>query len=641
MAEMLASTSPPQGGGNGQEGEMRRPLMVSAIAALGVVYGDIGTSPLYAFKQCFVGGHGVSPTPENILGVLSLIVWSLIFVVSIKYLLFILRADNRGEGGIIALVALLNPWHSAPWSRRRILMLMGLFGAALLYGDGTITPAISVLSAIEGLGIATPAFHPYLVPITVVILVGLFLFQSRGASKIGAVFGPIMLAWFLVLGLLGLFNVFRAPQVLAAFDPVYAIAFLAAQKMLGFTILGTVFLAVTGAETLYADMGHFGRQPIRLAWFTVALPALLLNYFGQGALVLSDPIMVAHPFYGLAPHWAIYPMVILATVATIIASQAVISGAFSLTRQAVQLGQLPRMNIIQTDREQIGQVYIPAVNWLLMVATIALVMGFRSSSNLASAYGLAVSCDMVITTILAVFVAIRWGWHPVFAIALGALFLVVDFAFLGANMFKFLDGGWYPVMIAGLVFGIMAVWRGGAKRLEAETHERSEPLMDFVQRQSMGPQIRIRGTAVFMTAETADTPPLLLRHLDHNQILHERVVLMTVYTEDRPRVASADRLKIDDLGMGFFRVVARYGFLQTPNVPVALRLCEKFGLDIDPDTATFYIGHEEVIAAKSSRGMALIRAHLFAFLQRNAARNVVYFNIPSDRVVTLGSHVRM
>ena len=615
--------------------------MGSAIAALGVVYGDIGTSPLYAFKQCFVGLHGIAPTVENVLGVLSLIVWALLLVVSVKYLVFILRADNRGEGGIIALVALLNPWRSAGWSRSHALMLMGLFGAALLYGDGTITPAISVLSAVEGLRVATAGLDAYVIPISVGILLCLFGFQRHGTSRIGALFGPIMFVWFAILGILGLSGLSQAPWVLVAIDPRHALEFLIVHRLFGFIILGTVFLAVTGAEALYADLGHFGRRPIRVAWFVVVLPALLLNYFGQGALVLSDPKAALHPFYGLGPRWALYPLVILATSATVIASQAVISGAYSLTRQAIQLGQLPRMRIIQTDPEQIGQIYVPTVNWILMIATVGLVLGFRSSSNLASAYGLAVSSDMVITTILAFYVAVRWGWNPVVAGVLATFFLVVDLSFFGANLFKFLDGGWYPVVVAVGVFCVMGVWRSGLRHLGELTPETPAPLTDFLRHLSRRPPIRIPGTAVFMISSISEVPSLLLHHLEHNQVLHERVVLINVITEDVPRVPSVDRLTVEDLTLGFHRVVVHYGFMQAPNVPVALRLCERYGLEIEPSKVTFYLGHEDVIPSKSTTGIALLRTRVFAFLWRNSTRATTYYNIPSGRVLVIGLQVEM
>lgn len=623
------------------DAQSKKSLIALSIAALGVVYGDIGTSPLYALKQCFHPLHGIPATPENILGVLSLIVWSLIVVVSIKYLLFILKADNKGEGGIIALVALLNPWRSAPGSQRHILMLMGLFGAALLYGDGTITPAISVLSAVEGLTLGTTVFDEFVVPVAVAILLALFMLQKHGTTRIGALFGPIMFGWFVVLALLGVLGIAKQPMVFAALYPGYASAFLAGNGLLGFIILGTVFLAVTGAETLYADMGHFGRQPIRLAWFTVALPALLLNYFGQGALILADAKAALHPFYGLGPTWAHYPLVIVATTATIIASQAVISGTFSLTRQAVQLGQLPRIKVVQTDRQHIGQIYIPFINWALMIATIGLVLGFRSSSNLASAYGLAVSADMVITTVLAFFVALRFGWHPLLTAMLALAFLAVDLAFLAGNSFKFFDGGWYPVLIAGLVFGIMGVWRYGLSELRDFARANREGLDEFLERMACSPPERVPGTAIFMTSSKAETPLLLTHTLEHLRVLHERVILVTIETEDVPRVASADRANIEVLPLGFHRVVIRYGFMQSPNVPVALRFCERLGLDIDPEEATFFLGHEEVIPSRAASALQQFRTGLFAFFWRNATRATAFYNIPPTRVVAIALQVEM
>jgi KUP system potassium uptake protein len=617
------------------------PDRMLALAALGVVYGDIGTSPLYAFKQCFHAPQALPPTAENVLGVLSLIVWSLFLVVSVKYLAFILRADNRGEGGIVALVALLNPWRSPPGTRRHALMMMGLFGAALLYGDGTITPAISVLSAVEGVEVATPTLGRYVVPVAAVILFGLFALQNRGTSWIGSFFGPVMLLWFVVLGALGAASLIQAPAVLEALDPGYGVRFLVENKLIGFIALGTIFLTVTGAEALYADMGHFGRQPIRLAWFTVALPALLLNYFGQGALVLADPGALPKPFYGLAPHWALYPIVILATAATVIASQAVISGAFSLTRQAVQLNLLPRMRIVQTDSQHIGQIYIPAINWLLMIATISLVLSFRTSNRLGAAYGLAVSAQMVITTVLAPFVAVRWGWSPIAAAVLAAMFLIIDLAFFGANLFKILDGGWYPLLVAIVVFTVMGIWRYGLKRFAALTGENRSPLDEFLTEFPGLEPRRVPGTAVFMTSNPSETPLLLLHHIEHNQALHARVVLVTVVTEDAPRVPTAERLNVEKLPHGFYRVVVHYGFMQSPNIPVALRLCERFGLDIDPGLATYYLGHEEVVPTRRGSRWALWRAQVFAFLWRNATRATAFYKIPPEHVIMIGLQVEL
>ena len=618
-----------------------RPIVALSLAALGVVYGDIGTSPLYALKQCFHGSHGIAASPENVLGVVSLIVWSLVFVVSIKYLLFILQADNKGEGGIIALVALLNPWRAAPGSQRHVLMIMGLFGAALLYGDGTITPAISVLSAVEGLTLGTTAFDSLVVPIAVVILVLLFAIQRQGTTKIGALFGPIMLGWFVTLAVLGILGIAAYPAVFSALNPRYAASLLFHNGLVGFIILGTVFLAVTGAETLYADMGHFGKRPIRLAWFFVALPALLLNYFGQGALILANPAAVAHPFYGLAPAWIHYPLVILATAATVIASQAVISGTFSLTRQAVQLGQLPRLRIVQTDPDHIGQIYIPFVNWTLMLATVGLVIGFQTSNAMASAYGLAVSADMAITTVLAFFVARRFNWSPLLAGALALLFIVVDLAFLGANAFKFFDGGWYPVLIAAIVFSIMEIWRYGVAQLREATKENREPIEAFLERFTAAPPQRVPGTAVFMTSSRSETPPLLSYLLEHMSVVHERVVLLTVFVEDVPHVASADRVELEELATGFYRAAFHYGFMQSPNVPVTLRFCKHVGLDVDLEATTFFLGHEDIIASRLGSAFAFVRTRLFGLLWRNSTRATAFYNIPAERVVAIGLQIKI
>ena len=619
----------------------RKPLGTLSLAALGVVYGDIGTSPLYAFKQCFNGPEEVAASPANVLGILSLIVWSLILVVSIKYLWFVLKADNNGEGGIIALVALLNPWNAAKGTSRNILMIMGLFGAALLFGDGTITPAISVLSAVEGLTVESSSFNHLVIPITVGILLALFTFQRRGTSKIGALFGPVMLVWFLVLAIMGLNGIIRNPGVFIAFNPLYGLGFLFGNGVVGFIILGTVFLSVTGAEALYADMGHFGREPIRLAWFTVALPSLLLNYFGQGAMVLAQPETIAHPFYGLGGDWAHYPLVMLATIATIIASQAVISGVFSLTRQAVQLGQLPSVRILQTDRQHIGQIYIPFVNWSLMLATIGLVISFRTSSNLAAAYGLAVAADMVITTCLAFFVARRFGWNPWLAGALAVGFLSFDIAFLGANLFKFLEGGWYPVLIATLIFAIMSIWRNGIENLRETTRKNREKLDDFFERIRQDPPQRFPGTAIYLTATRDFTPTVLLQEMRLAPALHERIIFVTVKIEDVPRVSSAERAEIVVFQPDFYQVTLHYGFMQNPNLPVALRFCAVLGLEIDPENSTFYLGRDSLIVSDSGLSLQNIRNSIFAFLWGNTTRAASFYNLPVGQTVTVGRQIRI
>jgi KUP system potassium uptake protein len=498
-------------------------LLWAGLAALGIVYGDIGTSPLYALRECFRGPGGIAVNEESVLGVLSMIFWALTIVISIKYLSFVVRADNRGEGGILALLALLRPWRGSREQDRRTLIVLGLFGAALLYGDGMITPAISVLSAMEGLEVGAPWLAPYVIPATVVILIALFFFQKRGTAAVGAVFGPVMIVWFTALALLGLAGIRRYPAVLRALGPWHALAFLEHSTGKGFLVLGAVFLVVTGGEALYADMGHFGARPIRLAWFALVMPALVANYFGQGAVLLANPTDRIHPFYQLAPGWALYPLILLAAAATVIASQAVISGVFSLTRQAVQLGHFPRVRVVQTSSEEIGQIYVPFLNWTLAVAAIALVLGFRTSSNLAAAYGVAVSTTMVITTALAFFVTTeRWRW-PVLGAALVAVgFLTVDLAFFAANLTKILDGGWFPLAIGVCLFTVMSTWRRGRELLRARLENETEPLEDFLRRIVENPPVRVPGTAIFMTGRAKGTPPMLLHHLEHNQVLHER-----------------------------------------------------------------------------------------------------------------------
>ena len=626
---------------NTEEKESNKRLLPLSVAALGVVYGDIGTSPLYAFRESFFGKIHLSTTAPNLLGVLSLIFWSLIIVITLKYLMVVMRADNRGEGGIIALVSLLNPQSARSHSFRGGLILLGLFGAALLYGDGTITPAISVLSAIEGLKVATTTFEPVIIPLTIIILIGLFMVQRHGTYAIGSIFGPIMILWFTTLGVLGMHGILQEPKVLAALNPQYAISFVLYHGIIGIFVLGAVFLAVTGGETLYADMGHFGRGPIRFAWFTLVLPALVLNYFGQGALILREHTHITHPFYDLAPDWALYPLVLLATVATVIASQAVISGVFSLSRQAIQLGQLPRMRIIQTHGEEFGQIYIPVLNWGLMIATIALVMGFRTSSNLASAYGVAISTDMVITTILTLYLAYHWGWHWLLVAVMGVVFLIVDLAFFGANLLKIFDGGWYPLLIGAFVFTIMTTWRKGRRLLAAKLVAEQLPIQKLVRMLEDEPITRTPGTAVFMTSGGAATPPILLHHLEHNQALQKRVVLFNVDMKEVPHVPANERLEIKGLAPGVYWVRARYGFMQAVNVPLALRLCEKFGLEIDLETTTYYLGRETLIASDDQVGMVSWRDHLFQFLSRNAYRATAFYHIPLEQVVEIGIQVEI
>ncbi|HET6599458.1 MAG TPA: potassium transporter Kup [Burkholderiaceae bacterium] len=627
-----------------------RYLALLSLGALGVVFGDISTSPLYALRECFFGDYAIALTPANVLGVLSLILWSLIIVISIKYLGFILRADNNGEGGIIALMSLVHPEHgsaqrgSVRHSRRRhwALVSMGLFGAALLYGDGMITPAISVLSAVEGLEIVTPVFQPYIIPITIVILIALFAFQRRGTGGVGAVFGPVMMVWLVTLAVLGIYNSIKAPAVFAAANPLHALDFLSRNEVEGFLVLGAVFLAVTGGEALYADMGHFGTRPIRLAWFGLVLPALLLNYFGQGALLLANPAAAHNPFYRLAPDWALLPLVALATMATIIASQAVISGAFSLSMQAIQLGYSPRLEIDHTSAEERGQIYMPKVNWVLMFATIGLVIGFESSSSLAAAYGVAVSTDMVITTLIFAVVAWEiWGWTPWLVTALAAGFLVVDLSFFGANIIKVPAGGWFPILVALSVFTLMSTWRRGRQILAKRLRKDALPLDEFRKMIEEHPPTRVPGTAVFMTGNPEGTPPTLLHNLKHNKVLHEQVALLTVTTEEVPHVRRDARVHVEKLSSGFFRVTARYGFMEDPHVPRALELAKEQGLEIRMMETTFFLGRERLIATKAKKGMAVWRERLFAFMSRNAQPATAFFHIPTGRVVELGAQVEL
>jgi KUP system potassium uptake protein len=618
------------------------------------VYGDIGTSPLYAVRECFHGPHGVQLTPGNILGILSLVFWSLVIIISIKYLMLILRADNKGEGGIIALMSLIPQKGEGKKGKRFILILMGLFGASLLYGDGMITPAISVLSAIEGLSIASRGdmtaeglasaagpLDPYIIPITIVILFCLFMVQSKGTAGVGAVFGPITLVWFVTIGVLGVRQILRTPEVLQAVNPYHAVHFFGVNGYHGFLVLGSVFLVVTGAEALYADLGHFGLLPIRLTWFSVVLPGLLLNYFGQGALLLSEPKAVENPFYLMAPSWALYPLVGLATAATVIASQAVISGSFSLTRQAVQLGYLPRFTIEHTSAKEIGQIYIPAINWLLMAACIALVIGFGSSSRLAAAYGVAVTTDMVFTTILfAAFLHMRWGWKLPAVFLLAAAFLAIDLSFWAAMLNKIPDGGWFPLVIAGIAFVMMTTWRRGRMILNDRLREGALPPELFLASIEKNQPLRVPGTAVFMYRNAEGTPTALLHNLKHNKVLHEKVVFLTLSTEETPHVPLAERYELTELGCGIFRLKVRYGFIQDPNVPDVLSLIDHPDLSFDPAQTTYFLGRETLIATDRP-GMALWRERLFAMMSRNSRPATHFFGLPPNRVVELGAQVEL
>ena len=615
----------------------RVPFLV--LTALGVVYGDIGTSPLYALRECFAGTHAIPVTHDNVLGILSLIFWSLIVTVSVKYLLFVMRADNQGEGGILALVALVRS--KAGEKAHTVLIAVGLFGAALLYGDGMITPAISVLSAVEGLGVATNVFEPFIVPITVAILIVLFIMQSRGTTGVGKVFGPIMIVWFLTIALVGLPWIGRYPAVLSAISPWHGVRFLTDHGLAAFLTLGAVFLSVTGAEALYADMGHFGLKPIRIAWFSLVLPALVVNYFGQGALLLAHPDESLHPFYHLAPDWGLYPLVVLSTCATVIASQAVISGAFSLTQQAIQLGYSPRFDIHHTSAHEIGQVYIPEINWLLMIATVGLVFGFRTSTNLAAAYGMAVTTTMVITTMLAFVVAKeRWGW-PTWRVGLvtGA-FLVVDLAFFGANVIKIQHGGWFPLLMAGLVYTVMTTWHTGRRLVVKRLADTEIPLSVFFDSVAARPPYRIPGTGIFMTARPEGAPPILVHHLTHNKVLHEQVILLTVSMVDVPTVDPDASLDIEALGSGFYRVVTRFGFMDSTNVPAALERTRDRGLRWRPEDTTYYLAHLTLFV-NARIGMSAWRDRLFVFLSRNARRATNFFQIPPDRVVEIGMQLEI
>jgi KUP system potassium uptake protein len=633
-----------------------RAVATLALGAIGVVYGDIGTSPLYALKECFRAPRGFAVSEANVLGILSLILWSLNFVVTFKYLAMVMRANNRGEGGILALLALARPSGTAT-GVRRLLVAAGLFGAALLYGDGIITPAISVLSAVEGLSIATPALQHLVVPIAFAIILALFFFQRRGTAGVGAVFGPLTTLWFLCIAALGVGGLLREPSVLRAVNPWYAIEFFAREGWTGFRVLAAVILVVTGGEALYADMGHFGKGPIRLAWFSVVLPALLLNYFGQGALLLADPGAARNPFYSLVPSWGLYPMVAVATGAAVVASQALISGAFSLTRQAVQLGYSPRVNIVHTSKSEIGQIYIPAVNNLLMIACLGLVVSFRSADRLAATYGVALSGTMTITTILFCVVArARWRWSWWKVAALGTVFLAVDLAFVGANVLKIPHGGWFPLVVAGGVYVLMSTWKRGRLRLAALVRENTLPMDLFLGDIRRRSPHRVRGTAVFLTSDASGAPPVLLHHLKHNQVLHEKVILMSIVTEEIPQVDPGDRVECRELGEGFYQVLAHYGFMETPDVPAILRALGRAGgngrpVPVTLANTTFYLGRETLIATDGRRRrelpalrslgrMARWRKRLFIVMARNAQSATAFFSLPPNRVVELGAQIQ-
>ncbi len=610
-----------------------------ALAALGVVYGDIGTSPLYAMKEVFAGNHPIPLNETNVLGSLSLFFWALLIIVSLKYVSIIMRADNRGEGGIMALIALALKDAKDNPRRLKILTIIGVLGAAMFYGDGMVTPAISVLSAVEGLEIVAPQLHSYVIPVTLVVLFVLFFVQKRGTATVGSFFGPVMLLWFGSLAALGIYNLVANPHVLLALNPMYGLAFLEANKAMSLVAMGNVVLAVTGAEALYADMGHFGRKPITLAWYGFVLPSLVLNYFGQGALILSEPAAAENPFFLSAPEWALIPLVGLATVATVIASQAVISGAFSISRQAMQLGFMPRMEVQHTSEKEQGQIYLPAVNWGLLLAVAILVLGFKSSNNLAAAYGIAVTGDMVITSLLAtVVVAKVWGWGWNRAIALFSMFLVVELTFLAANILKIPDGGWFPLVAGAAVFVLMTTWKRGRELLNERLQGEAIRLDSFIDALLMGLPTRVPGTAVFMNADPNGVPHALLHNLMHNKVLHERIVLVSVQVFDVPYVPEIDRVEVHKLKGDFYRVIVQYGFKDEPNIPAALALCADAGLQLEMLDTSFFLGRETLIPRFGSE-MSFWRTKLFIAMFRNAGSATAFFKIPSNRVVELGTQI--
>ena len=640
---MSIAKEKPEPGENGKpKGEVQRAESKSRLArlsltALGVVFGDISTSPIYAIRECFYGEYGMDVNHANVMGILSLVFWSLVMIVGFKYLIFVFRADNNGEGGVIALTALIRGNQDPSKNRQRWgIVGLGLFAACLLYGDGMITPAISVLSAVEGIGIITPLFDPYVIPITIAILLGLFLLQRHGTARVGSLFGPVILIWLIFLAVTGMLQLVRTPQVLRALFPWYALQFLTLNKLHGLVVLGAVFLVVTGTEALYADMGHFGTRPIRLTWFAIVFPALVLNYFGQGALLLNNPQAARHPFYALVPSWATIPTVMLATFATIIASQAVISGAFSMTRQAIQLGYLPRLNIRHTSASQMGQIYVAPVNWMLAVCTIALVAGFQSSSKLAAAYGVAVTSTMIITTTM-FFVVSRnqWHWPRIWAALLAALFLTADVPFFVANISKIVHGAWFPLVIGAFFFTLMLTWAKGRMILARKMREMTPPAHQFIVDLSSHPPNKIEGDGVFLTGSRSAVPAALVKNVKHNHVVHSRTVLLHFHAADVPRVPNLEKIQTEKLGGGFYRIVARYGFMEGPQLHSVLALAREKGLDLDLEKTSFYIGREDLMIDEKP-AMVNWRANLFLFLSRNAGDATSFFSLPADQVIEIG-----
>ncbi|RXK82262.1 potassium transporter Kup [Chlorobaculum sp. 24CR] len=612
-----------------------------SLAALGVVFGDIGTSPLYAIRECFHGEFSIPVTTPNVLGVLSLLVWSLLLIVTLKYLTFIMKADNEGEGGILALTALIISHSKKDKSERWFLVGIGLFGASVLCGEAMITPAISVLSAVEGLQVIAPAFSDLVIPVTVAILAALFLFQHHGTARLGALFGPIILTWFFVLGVLGVVKILEYPQILHAFFPWHGIQFLLNNQVHGFTVLGAVFLAVTGAEALYADMGHFGRRPIRLTWALFVLPALLLNYFGQGALLLANPAASDHPFYALVPSWALIPMVLLATFATVIASQALITGLYSLTQQAIQLGYLPRLTIRHTSASHIGQIYVPAANWGLMIATIGLVLGFRTSSSLAAAYGASMTTTMLISTILFFFVSRHmWNWSPFASFGLLGMFLVIDLSFFGASMSKLFHGAWFPLVMGLSLFMLMMTWKKGRALLLRQIQDRTLTVNEFVESLALQQPHRVKGQAIYMTANPDVVPMALLHNMRHNKILHSEVGLLNFSTERVPRVPNSKKVEVIQLSYGMYKIIARYGFMEYPNIRQVLALANQQGMNFRTDAISYFLNREKIVTGMKSK-MSNWRKKLFALMARNALSATSYYDLPSGQVIEIGVQVQI